>query len=72
MIRPAVADATSRVRSDPQRPRQISGSGQLTLPAVLMSYAGFTVGGWVAFSYGRKSVQVFAADRVTGPALRGL
>ncbi|AWG62457.1 hypothetical protein DDT46_00555 [Mycobacteroides abscessus] len=69
VIRPVAADALGRNRSDPQRPRRISDSGQLTLPSVLMSYAGFTVGGWVAFAYGHRSVQVFAAQRVAGPTL---
>lgn len=69
VIKPDMTTPMPGGRLDPRRPRRISETGQLTLPAVLMESAGLKVGHWVAFSCTSTFLRVYAADRVTGPSL---
>jgi bifunctional DNA-binding transcriptional regulator/antitoxin component of YhaV-PrlF toxin-antitoxin module len=70
VIRPAPdTEPAEFARLDPRRPRRVSDTGQLALPAPLLDAAGLAVGQWVAFSPTRGGLRLFAAERVRGPEL---
>ena len=52
---------------DIRRPRRVSDTGQVTLPAALLDRAGIAVGDWVAFMCTRAALRLFSAERVRGP-----
>lgn len=65
MIRPHLASPRpTGDRRDPNWPRRVSLSGQVTLPAVLLAAPGLDIGDWVAFSAGRSGLRLYSAQRV--------
>jgi len=67
VIRAADDDGLDYHIRDIRRPRRVSDTGQVTLPAALLDRAGIAAGDWVAFACTRVALQVFRADRVRGP-----
>lgn len=70
LIRSAPDDARGYDIRDVRRPRRVSDTGQVTLPASLLDHAGIAVGSWVAFTRTRVALRLFSAERVRGPEAR--
>jgi hypothetical protein len=67
LIKVARNDPQGYALRDARRPRRVSDTRQVTLPAVLADRAGIIADSWVAFTRTRTALRVFSADRVSGP-----
>jgi bifunctional DNA-binding transcriptional regulator/antitoxin component of YhaV-PrlF toxin-antitoxin module len=67
LITASPGDGGAYAVRDVRRPRRVSATGQLSLPATLLDGAGLAAGSWVALGRTHGALRVFSADRVRGP-----